>query len=597
MRFWIWTSLIGITLIAMVFQSGCQWENKKPSFLIITIDSFPFDTVHCNETEKYRGFKTVCDEMVRFTHAYTPSILSQAAVASFLTGKYPFEHGVWNNGSSYLSAKFKTSAEVAYEKGYRTSFVSGGPPIWRKSGFEQGFENFDDHIFVDYGKYYRPVFENLRVMQEWMTNIGRKESFFSFIYLPDLQFPEIPTVDNDGIAREATYDGQLAEVDESLENFFNFLKKENRWDNTWIIVAGLNGISREVRSKDFQGTNLYHENTNVALFVKPPLKQEHQKFSWTVDFNTSLVDVGRTIFDLLDVDFHDTTTTLFQTISLKNALLKSDTIAQDRILLFESGWPQWRRVGRTLFALQKDNYFMLYENPPKLFNTFIDRNQIYPINIHQASMQVLTQTANQLIALLNFDETQSLSQDVTKKYSLARQFFKKNKLNQDVLRDIQLFFSKSKDEEVAGWLARFYIENQRWRDLLTLGTDIQQMDWVWLASTNLNLPSAQPSSCLKLLKNGASDVTSYYNVCNDPILVQFLGWVKNKNKPDAISYRDNFFKTYRSFRADLDVQKLNMQNGFIWDTSKDKILRPQNIELVLALDEMNRFKAIVDKKF
>src|SRR5690606_4081404 len=150
--------------------------------------------------EKLRGFKDVCEDMIRFTHAYTPSTMSQASVASLLTGKYPFEHGVWNNGSSFLSAKFKTSAEVAFEKGYRTAFVTGGPPIWRKSGFEQGFEYFDDNIFVDYGKYYRPSFENLRVLQDWLSGVGR-DNFYSFVYLPDLQFPEVPTVDNDGYAR------------------------------------------------------------------------------------------------------------------------------------------------------------------------------------------------------------------------------------------------------------------------------------------------------------------------------------------------------------------------------------------------------------
>lgn len=586
-----------IALVA-VCQLGCEWENKRPSFLIITIDSLPFDAIHCNETEKYKGFKSVCEEMVRFTHAYTPSIMSQAAIASFLTGKYPFEHGVWNNGSSFLSAKFKTSSEVAYAAGYKTSFVSGGPPIWRKSGLEQGFESFDDHIFVDFGKYYRPVFENLKVMQDWIGNLSRGDQFFSFLYLPDLQFPEIPTVDNDGFARETTYGGQFSEIDESLESFFEFLKKENRWKNTWIIVAGLNGVSREVRAKDFQGTNLYHENTNVALFIKPPQKQEHQKFSWTVDFNTSLVDVGRTLFDLLNNEFYDTTTTLFQTISLKNALSGTGNSAQqDRVLLFESGWPQWRRLGKTLFALQKENFFMLYENPPKLFNTLIDRNQVYPIDIQQSSMQVLTQTANQLIGLLNTEDSEKLDKEIIKKYLLARSFFFMDRMNEDYFVEMLSFYNKTKDEEVAGWLARFYIENARWKDLLSLGSNAQQMDWVWLASKNLGMTSPQPSNCLKLLDAEASDVSHYYSVCGDPVLVQFLGWVKNKNKSDEFLYRESFYKLYRVFKTDLNIQKLNMHNGYVWDTAKDKISRPQNIEIILALNEMNRYKQLIDKKF
>lgn len=586
-----------IALFAIVFQLGCQWESKRPSFLIITIDSLPFDTIHCNENEKYKGFRFLCDEMIRFTHAYTPSLMSQAAIASLLTGKYPFEHGVWNNGASYLSAKFKTASEVAFEKGYRTSFISGGPPIWRKSGLEQGFETFDDHIFVDYGKYYRPALENFRVVQEWFKSLGRDENFFSFIYLPDLQFPEIPTIDNDGYAREATYEGQFDEIDESLEVFFNYLRKEKRWDNTWIIIAGLNGISREVRSNEFQGTNLYHENTNIALFIKPALKQEHQNFAKTVDFNTNLADVGRTLFDLLDNEFFDTTTTLFQTISLKNSLISSENVAQDRILLFESGWPQWRRVGRTLFALQKDNYFMLYENPPKLFNTFIDRNQVYPIDANQASMQVLTQTGSQLISLLNFEDSHKPDRDIIRKYMLARSFFRYEKLNPEAYKDLFSLYKKTKDSEIAGWLARYYIENTLWKELMDLGSEAQQIDWIWLASKNLNLVPPQPSNCLRLLDGKFEDILNYYTICNDTTLVQLLGWVKNKNTPEAANYRDNFFKLYRTFKADLDIQKFNMQNGYMWDTAKDKVSKPQNIELVLALNEMARYKLLIDKRF
>ncbi len=587
--------LILVALLIVGSVTACQWDNKRPSFLIIAIDSLPFDTIQCNEIEKLRGFKDVCEGMIRFTHAYTPSIMSQSAVASLLTGKYPFEHGVWNNGSSFLSAKFKTSAEVAYEQDYRTAFISGGPPIWRKSGFEQGFEFFDDNIFVDVGKYYRPVFENLRVLQNWLSGIGR-DNFFSFIYLPDLQFPEVPTVDNDGYPREATYTGQLQEIDESLESFFEYLKKNGKWNNTWIIVTGLNGISRESRLDDFQGTNLYHENTNVALFIKPPQK-EHQVFNWTIDFNMNLVDIGRTLYDLLDAKFYDTTMTLFQTVSLKPSLLSSEDIDIDRVLLFESGWPQWRRYGRTLFALQKDNYFMLYEKPPRLFNTFIDRNQIYPIDIQQASMQILTRTASQLISLLNFEEGQKISKDISDKYIFAKSFFGKTRLREDPVTSLERLYAKTKDIEVAGWLARFYLENKNWQSLLKLGTNAHQMDWVWVASQNLDLVSPEPSSCLRLLTDGPPDISNYYSVCNDSMVIQFLGWVKNRNSAEAASYRESFFKLYRFFKMDLDIQKLNMQNGYIWDTGKDKAAKPHDIELLLGLNRMSRYKVLIDKRF
>jgi hypothetical protein len=214
-------------------------------------------------------------------------------------------------------------------------------------------------------------------------------------------------------------------------------------------------------------------------------------------------------------------------------------------------------------------------------------------------MQVLTQTANQLISLLNFEDSQKLNSDVMLKYSLGRLFFRKNKLNEEVVPDLLSLYDRTKDEEVAGWAARFYIENQNWKELLSLGSKAQQMDWVWLASKNLNVASPQPSNCLKLLNASGDSIPNYYNICNDTMLVQFLSWVKSKNRnsSEAISYRDNFYKSYRLFRTDLDIQKLNIQNGYVWDTAKDKIVRPQYIEMILALNEMSRYKVMIDKRF
>jgi len=113
----------------LAFLSGCELtRDNQPSVLVIAVEGLSFETVGC-DAEEFEGLKDFCEESVRFSHAYTPSDMSQASMASLLTGLYPFDHGVRHNGDNFLSARFRTLAEGALARHYRTLFVSGGPPI------------------------------------------------------------------------------------------------------------------------------------------------------------------------------------------------------------------------------------------------------------------------------------------------------------------------------------------------------------------------------------------------------------------------------------------------------------------------------------
>ncbi len=580
-------------------MSACTWESKSPSFLVVAVDSFPFESVKCNDFEKNKGFKIICDEMIRFTHAYTPSILTQPSLASLFTGKYPFEHGVWNNGPTYLSAKLLTSAEVAVQKGYKTLFVSGGVPAWKRSGLDQGFEIFEDNISVDYRRYYREVAVNVGIFTDWLKKEVDETPFYAFLYLNDLQFPDFPTVDNDGFPREKTYEGQLREIDESLERLFEELKKQNVWNKTWIIVVGVNGLSRDIRLDEAIGTNLYHENTNVALFIKPPSTQEHPKAVRTIDSNVSLVDVGRLLFDLLDFEFYETTKSFFKTISLKKYILSNVEEDAGRILLFESGWPQWRQVGQTKFALQKDNYLLVYEEKPKLFNTLIDRNQVYPIDYKQNSFQVLTDSAAQLVALMNNTEKTALSSDIVQKYRLSHAFFKKEGWNSDFYPEVLSFYKRTKDKEIAGWLATYYIDNENWKELLQLGEEVKNSDWIWVAAQNLvqsaeKIIPPEPHICLRMISD-YEEIESekiFEERCEDVFLQTLFGYLKFRGKMDK---REYLVKIYRQYKTEYEIQRLNYQNGYIWDTQNNFIIKPHYVELIFSIPQLSRIKRLLDQ--
>lgn len=377
---------IFVSILILLGSLSCSLGEKAPSVIVITVDSLPYDSILCTNDQS-KGFQTICDEMARFTHAFTPSILAQPTIASLLTALYPIDHGVHHNADEILSAKYVTIAEAALTKGFKTSFFSGGVPIFRRSGIQQGFEVFDDNLSLDVNRFYKPALDTFKALLSWIDDEGRGRPFLSFVYLPDMQFPEFATVDNKGFSREESYDGQLMELDESVEYLISGLKKQGEWNKNWIFFLGINGRASTGRAGEPPGLDLLHENTRVTLFAKKPEREKDRTNPWVVDMPISLVDVGRTLFDILGVDPIAATTNHFDSVSLKNKLLNYEKQNVDnRMLILESGWGYWHDLGPIRYAFQLQNYLLVHDKTLKVFNTAVDRNQIYPLD-RQTALQ------------------------------------------------------------------------------------------------------------------------------------------------------------------------------------------------------------------
>src|SRR5690606_14635205 len=100
--------------------------------------------------------------------------------------------------------------------------------------------------------------------------------FFSVFYVADLQFPRTTTFDQLGKERAANRESQLKEVNEALVNLFANLKANRQWDNTYVMVVGLNGTTRLHAEDELGATNLYSENTQVLMMIKPAHRARDQ---------------------------------------------------------------------------------------------------------------------------------------------------------------------------------------------------------------------------------------------------------------------------------------------------------------------------------
>jgi hypothetical protein len=368
-------AVVSFNLITIAL--GCRADPSRPSILVIAVDHLGADAITCSKDFKSQnsrsGFEVLCREFSRWSHAYTTSTLTVPAVSSLMTGEYPLTHGVRHNGNQYLPASFETATEIAFQKGWSTLLISGGAPLLRKTGLSQGFQIFDDSIRPSLDILHRPVRQGFQLLLNHLKEIGDQTSM-AWIYAPDLLFTNLQTRNNLGELRNLSYESQLEQFDEDLAKFFGQMKELKFWNNTTIILTGLNSRVRGEHQNITEPENLFNESTQVSLFVKwagnpPPT---------TYDDGVSLADVGSTLHELVNGPTKETDQLDFPVYSLKSSGRSTEKI-KERWLPIESAWQFWQKHGDIRWAFRREPLLCLRNESLKCFNSLTDREEVLPL--------------------------------------------------------------------------------------------------------------------------------------------------------------------------------------------------------------------------
>lgn len=594
--------LRAVILFGLLFLNGCHWESStKPSVLIIAVENLNADAFICGDTSVQfeEGLGRLCDDGVRFTHAYTPSVMSQSALTSILTGLYPQESGVWHNGQQYLSEKFQTVAEVAFGKGYRTFFVSGGAPIWRKSGLAQGFEVFDDNFNVNKNDIYRPVSKNFDIFLNWINENNDGSPFFSVIYLSDLQFLEKSTINESGQERAVGFDSQLSEINESFAALIQKMKSQKIWDNTYVIFTGLNGRTPLTRRGEFNSINMHSENTQVLMMIKPAKKIRDAGINWTIDVNVSLADVGATLYDILGspeelVSYNRE----LDVSSLRSALNKPQVDwGRDRYILTSSAWPSWRGVGGIRAAVRKNNMLLINDQTPKFINALTDRFETQPLSNKEVSSRSTIAELSEFIKRQGISTWDGITVTLIEKLVIFADLMRESGgSDQMKMRLSHLVQQRPWDKQVLGWLARVAVEGKDWELLDMLGEKNIYPLWSYIARRNSGLDIAPPNDACWEWLSKKQKVSRSSTTCSDEELILFGEWTRESDANKKTALEDKFIRAHLLSETDEYIARTNFLNGLSWDTALDVPAEPRYIQLALTLSEYKGFKQIIDKR-
>lgn len=265
--------------IVVIFASACQkkHETSKPNVIIFFADDQGYADVGCYNAKGFEtpNFDELADNGIRFTNFYVPATVCTPSRAGLLTGRYPKRAGLheavlFPYSDSGLSPKEFTMAEMFQSAGYKTACVGkwhlGHQPEFmpNNQGFDYYFgvpysNDMDNHYYknIDFKAPPLPVYRNHELVQEgpdqkYLTKMfteealgfiqkNKEEPFF--LYLPHCM-PHTPlhaSEDFIGKSELGLYGDVIMELDWSMGEIVQYLKKAGIYENTIIVYTSDNG--------------------------------------------------------------------------------------------------------------------------------------------------------------------------------------------------------------------------------------------------------------------------------------------------------------------------------------------------------------------
>ncbi len=245
------------------------------NFLLITLDTTRADRLGCY------GYKVaatpVMDELasrgVLFENAFAQVPLTLPSHCSIMTGRYPREHGVRDNGANALGPSHPTLAGIFKEHGYQTGAFVASFVLDSRFGLERGFDTYSDDMGETTFKtqpleWQQPANVVTDRALAWLDG-AKERPFFCWVHYYDPHQPYQPPVHVYKPELER-YDGELAFVDLEIKRLMDWLQTSKLTDRTLIVVVGDHGEAFGEHGENGHSNFVYKENLHVPMFFAHP---------------------------------------------------------------------------------------------------------------------------------------------------------------------------------------------------------------------------------------------------------------------------------------------------------------------------------------
>lgn len=216
------------------------------SVLLVTFDTTRADRLGCygNEKAVTPTLDALASGGVLFEDAQSPVPLTLPAHTSLLTGRYPREHGVHNNGREGVAEGLPTLATIFKEKGYKTGAFVASFVLDSRYGLDRGFDVYDDDmgtasLETSPLERERPANVVTDRALAWLETV-KNDKFFLWVHFYDPHDPYKPPAEFHGVG-QGPYDAEIAFADSQLGRLVKALEAAKVRDRTLVVVTADHG--------------------------------------------------------------------------------------------------------------------------------------------------------------------------------------------------------------------------------------------------------------------------------------------------------------------------------------------------------------------
>jgi arylsulfatase A-like enzyme/tetratricopeptide (TPR) repeat protein len=279
-----WYTLNIVLAFAVLLPAACRKDapGTQPSgavqprnVLFVTFDTTRADYIGCygRFAAKTPALDALAARGTRFEHAYCQVPLTLPSHASMMTGRFPRELGVRDNGRDGVSADHVTLAELARQAGFRTGAFVSSFVLDARFGLDQGFEVYDDEMKATSAEsrvldLERRGNQTADQALAWLKADASKP-FFCWVHFYDPHQPYDPPQSTASVLANP-YDAEIAFADSQLARLTDELNSSGRLKQTLVVVIGDHGESFGEHGEDGHGIFLYNTNLHVPFIVAGP---------------------------------------------------------------------------------------------------------------------------------------------------------------------------------------------------------------------------------------------------------------------------------------------------------------------------------------
>lgn len=318
-------------LCAAAVLGGCSDGKEKVNVLLITLDTLRADHLGCygNNTVQTPNIDKLAAQGILFENAFASVSTTLPSHSTVMTGLYPHQHGVRDNGVYFLPDEQVTLGEILTDEGYATGAFVSAFVLDNRFGIDQGFDTFDDEMenplvaakeegdenLPGYSQWWKETWarpyqraggRTVDRAIEWIREQDEGEPLFCWVHLFDPHMPYAPpegwrdslSPDYDG-PMDGTMDTVMAEAeklgggirDEDLARMIELYKAEVAYTDHEvgrllgaIDEMGLRGRTLVILTADHgegfgehrgicfeHATSVYDEVLRVPLIVSAPV--------------------------------------------------------------------------------------------------------------------------------------------------------------------------------------------------------------------------------------------------------------------------------------------------------------------------------------